>query len=228
LPNESVDTIITDCPFAIENGKPETLNYNRDSVNVMEGYHEIALADYALFSNQWIQKAYSKLTKHGTLIIVSSWSNQRDILNAINENNFYLQNEIIWRYNFGLFTKRKFVSSHYKIFFCSKHKTKFTFNKPIWYCEDIMTTEYDEKMEIFEIPREYWKGLIKTPNKLPKELVEMLVFIFSNPDDIVLDCFSGSGTILKVGSYMGRYVLAFEIVKTFADFSNFRLAELNY
>lgn len=227
LPNESIDTIITDCPFAIKNGSAHTENYNRNGDNVMEGYQEIPIEEYASFSEAWISGSYRVLTKKGTLCIVSSWTNQREILNAIHKNHFYLQNQLIFKYNFGLFTKKKLVSSHYNIFICSKHKTDYTFNKLNWYCEDVISaSEFD--IEILDIKREYWTNKIKTPNKLPKELVEMLVFYYTNPDDKILDCFSGSGTILKVSTALGRYCLSFEIVKHYADFSNYRKNQLDY
>jgi site-specific DNA-methyltransferase (adenine-specific) len=225
LPNASIDVVLTDCPFGIKNGDTHTQNYNRDGDNVISGYQEIPIANYAEFSNAWISKVYPKIKKYGSLIIISGWSNQRDILNAIYNAGYYIQNQLIWKYNFGLFTKKKLVSAHYNIFVCTKHKTQFTFNKINWYCEDIMDSK-DFDVEILDIPREYWTGKIKTPNKLPKELTEMLIFYFSNVDDVIVDCFSGSGTILKVATYMGRYCLAFEIVKEFADFSNYRLHEL--
>jgi len=227
LPDNSVDCIITDVPFAIKHGKKDTGNYNRDPDNVMEGYVEIPIEEYEDFMTEWITLAKPKLTKKGLVIIVSSWSNQREVLNAIHTNGLYIINEIVWKYNFGLFTKKKMVSSHYDIFICSKVKDGSVFNKLYWYPEDVIQSQ-DFDLEILDIRREYWTGLDKTPNKLPKELVEMLIYQYTNVDQIILDCFSGCGTILKVASQLGRYCLAFEIVKKYTDFSNYRLNELDY
>lgn len=206
LPDHSIDTIITDTPFGIDHGKG-TENYNRNDDNVIEGYKEIPIEEYPSFTESWVKLAYNKLTKYGTLIIVSSWSNQKDILNAISNNGFYLVNELIWKYNFGLFTSKKLVSSHYCIFICAKHRTRYIFNKLNWYCEDIIQSE-DFDLEILDIKREYWRGKFKTPNKLPKELVEMLIFYYSNPDQIIVDLFSGSGTILRLIAHCKRAILS--------------------
>lgn len=224
LPDRSIDLILTDPPFAIKHGKKKTITYNRNSNKVMEGYNEVSSQDYSQFSENWILPAFKKLTKYGILIIISGWSNQKDILNAIDKAGFYLTNQIIWKMNFGVFTKKKMVSAHYNIFVCTKHKTKFKFNKILWYPEDV----FQSHVEIWEIKREYWKNKVKTPNKLPKELVEMLISMYSDQNDLICDLFSGSGTILKVANYMNRNCLAFDIVQDYVDFANYRLKNLEY
>lgn len=227
FPNDCVDLIVADPPFAIDHGDQFKANYNRSGENVLEGYNEIAVKDYLSFSHQWINQAYRILKKNGTLCIVSGWSNQKDILIALEEAGFYIKSQIIFKYNFGVFTKRNFVSSHYNLFFCTKHKTKFTFNKLLWYPEDVFSSE-DWLVDTWEIPREYWSGEFKTPNKLPKELVELIIGFLSKNGDIIMDFFSGSGTTLKVASYMGRNCIAVDIVPKYVEFANHRLMNLNY
>lgn len=230
LPQNSVNSIITDPPFAIEHGKKQINNYNRDSENVIEGYNEIEKEDYPDFCREWIKSSYNILKKNGSIFIVSGWSNQKDILNAISESNFHLRAQIIWKHNFGVFTQKNFVSSHYNIFYCVKNPNHNTFKKGIWYLED--TLEYNDDIdipvEIWKIKKEYWTGLVRTPNKLPKELVEMLIFVGTNQGDIILDPFGGSGTTLKVANSMNRKCLSFDINQKNVDFANYRLECLNY
>lgn len=227
IPNNTVDAIITDPPFAIEHGKNTTTNYNRKSNIVLQGYNEINKENYYEFSNRWLKEAHRILKKDGNMCLISGWSNQRDILNALHDVGFHIKSQIIFKYNFGVFTTKNFVSSHYNIFFCSKHKTKYTFNKLLWYPEDVFESD-NSFQDVWEIQREYWKGKIKTPNKLPKELVEMLISFTTVRKDLILDFFSGAGTILKVANYMDRNCLSFEIVKDYADFGNYRLHNLPY
>lgn len=228
--DESIDCIITDPPFGIDFGKAKKENYNRNGDNVIDNYSEVNPENYYEFNKKWLEIAYRKLKPNGTLIFISGWSNQRDVLNALYDTKFLFKRQMIWKHNFGLFTKKNLVSSHYNIFFCTKHKSKFKFNKVLWYLED--TFEYSEQNEfnpeIFSIQKEYWRNKIKTSTKLPKELVEMLIAIFTNNGDIILDPFSGSGTILKVSEYMGRYCIAFEISQESVNLSNHRLKNLDY
>jgi DNA modification methylase len=229
IPDNSINVFIADPPFAIDFGEQKVPNYNRDSSNVLSGYIEVNVKDYYEFSFKWIKEAKRTLKKYGSIVIVSGWSNQIDILNAIRKNNLYLINQLIWKHNFGPFCKKKLVSSHYNIFFCTLHPKRFTFNKLWWYMEDFITNDVEDwNVKELEIPKEYWTAKKKTPNKLPKELVEMLIAMFSNNNDLIIDPFSGSGTILKCCSYMLRNCIAFDIVKEYCDFGNYRLKNLNY
>jgi DNA modification methylase len=227
LPDASLDMILTDPPFGIKHGKVKTSNYNRKEEGVMVGYKEIEQKDYEAFCQKWITPCYDKLKKTGTMIIISGWSNQEFILTAARRAGFYLTSQIVWKTNFNVFTTKKMVSAHYNCFVFTKHKSKYTYNKALWYPEDVFESE-EPWVDILSIKKEYWKNKIKTPNKLPKELIEMLVCFYSNNKDLVCDPFSGSGTILKVCDYMKRNCIAFEIVPEYVDFANYRLKELDY
>ncbi len=69
------------------------------------------------------------------IVVLGSWMRGDPAIlffDRINKDNkLYLINQIIWKHNFGAYTERKMVSSHYNIFFCTKHKNKYTFNKVI-------------------------------------------------------------------------------------------------
>jgi site-specific DNA-methyltransferase (adenine-specific) len=64
----------------------------------------------------------------GSMYIVSGWSNLSSIYKALDKLDLYTINHIVWKYNFGVATKSKFVSAHYHIFYISKNK-KTKFNK---------------------------------------------------------------------------------------------------
>jgi site-specific DNA-methyltransferase (adenine-specific) len=128
LPDECIDLIITDPPFAID-FKAKRSNYNRDKTKVLEGYNEIPKEKYYEFSLNWIRQAYRILKRTGSMFVFSGWTNLKDILNALDEVGFITINHIIWKYQFGVFTKRKFVTSHYHILFVAKDEEKYKFNK---------------------------------------------------------------------------------------------------
>lgn len=56
------------------------------------------------------------------MYIISGWTNLKDILIALDTLGLYIENHIIWKYNFGVYTKKKFVSSHYHILYVKKCK----------------------------------------------------------------------------------------------------------
>jgi site-specific DNA-methyltransferase (adenine-specific) len=52
----------------------------------------------------------------GSMYIVSGWSNLSSIYKALDKLDLYTINHIVWKYNFGVATKSKFVSAHYILY----------------------------------------------------------------------------------------------------------------
>jgi len=208
VPDGTVDLIITDPPFAID-FKAQRLNYNRKGANVLEGYREIPEAEYGAFTRQWMAEAARVLAPTGSMYVFSGWNRLRDILEGLDAAGLTTVNHLIWKYQFGVFTKKKYVTSHYHILFVVKDPKKYTFNKLDHYPEDVWT-----------IQREYWKGKMKTPTKLPREIVRKILLYSSNPGDLVLDPFLGSGTVAVVAQQEGRHFLGFEVVPEYCAFAN--------
>ena len=213
IDEKSVDLVVTDPPFAIDFQKVGG-QYNRKSTNVLGGYNEIKQEDYFDFTVDWLRGVKRVLKENGSLFLVSGWSNLRDILNAAEQERFFTMNHLIWKYQFGVFTKRKFVTSHYHILFLLKDKNNYTFNKIDHYPEDVLM-----------IKREYWPNRVKTPTRLPEELVSKLIAYGSNEGDVVMDPFMGSGTTAVCAKKMRRYYLGFEVVKEYVDFANNRIGD---
>jgi site-specific DNA-methyltransferase (adenine-specific) len=207
IPGGSVDLIVTDPPFAID-FKAQRLNYNRTGSNVLEGYQEIPEEEYGEFTRRWIAETARVLSPAGSMYIFSGWNRLRDILEGIDEAGLTTINHLIWKYQFGVFTKKKYVTSHYHILFVVKNPKQYTFNKIDHYPEDVWV-----------INREYWKGRKKTPTKLPSELVKKILSYSSNPGDLVLDPFLGSGTVAVVAQQQGRHFLGFEVVPEYCAFA---------
>ncbi|MDD1681783.1 MAG: site-specific DNA-methyltransferase [Methanoregula sp.] len=212
VPDGSVDLIVTDPPFAID-FKAQRLNYNRKGSNVLEGYQEIPEAEYGKFTKRWIAEAERVLSPTGSMYIFSGWNRLRDILEGIDDAGLTTVNHLIWKYQFGVFTKKKYVTSHYHILFVVKDQKRYTFNKIDHYPEDVWV-----------INREYWKGRKKTPTKLPSELVKKILSYSSNPGDLVLDPFLGSGTVAVVSCQEGRHFLGFEVVPEYCAFAQAALS----
>lgn len=211
LPDGAVDLVITDPPFAID-FRAARNNYHRTGSRVMEGYREIAPEDYLAFTTEWMGHAFRVLRPTGSLYVFSGWNRLRDVLQALDETGFSTINHLIWKYQFGVFTRKKYVTSHYHILFAVKDPKKYTFNKAEHYPEDVWV-----------VNREYWTGKLKTPTKLPLELVRKILRFSSNHGDIVLDPFIGSGTVAVAAREMGRHYLGFEIVEDYFKLAMERL-----
>ena len=214
IPAGSIDLIVTDPPFAID-FEAKRSNYNRTQGRVIEGYNEIPREIYYDFTVSWMKEAYRVLKRSGSMYVFSGWTNLKDILNAIDDVGFITINHIIWKYQFGVFTKRRFVTSHYHILFVVKDERSYKFNKMEHYPEDVWV-----------INREYWTGKVKTPTKLPLELVKKILLFSSDEGDIVLDPFMGSGTVAVAAKMLGRHFLGFEIVPEYCELARERVANV--
>lgn len=199
LPPESIDMIIADPPFGLRFNEKEVL-YNRDSQYVAEGYKDVEIENYEEFTRRWIAELPRILKGNAGVWIFSGWTHLADILNSLKENNLFLINHIIWKYQFGVFTRRKFVTSHYHILFATKSEKEYFFNKIEHY-----------PLDVWEINRDYDRGKKKNATKLPVDVVKRCIDFGSKPGDIVLDPFMGNGTSAVVAKGSFRHFLGYEV-----------------
>jgi len=189
--------------------------------------------DYYEFTYRWMMEVFRVLKESGSMYVFSGWNNLKDILQAIDDVGFTTINHIIWKYQFGVVTRKKFVTSHYHcLYVCKNEKEKkfFPFSrfKKEDKTEEGRSLHYKDKEDVWEIPREYWTGDEKTPTKLPSELIKKLLQYSSVKKDIVLDPFLGSGQVAVVSKSMGRRFMGFEIVPDYYNFAKKRLDENLY
>ena len=232
IPDGKMDLIVTDPPFAI-NFKAKKANYNRTASRVLSGYHEIKVEDYYDFTNTWMHEVYRILKKSGTMYVFSGWNNLADILNAIEEIGFITVNHIIWKYQFGVVTSRKFVTSHYHCLYICKNDKKRKFFPYERFSKEEKNNQgrslhYKDKEDVWEIKREYWTGDEKTPTKLPAEIIKKILQYSSEEGDLVFDPFLGSGQTAVVSKLLKRNYIGFEIVKEYFDFISKRLKSNSY
>jgi len=227
IPDNTVDLVITDPPFAIE-FKAKRSNYHRTQSRVLEGYAEIPKEKYYDFTLEWMKKCFRVLKESGSMYVFSGWNNLKDILNAIDNVGFITVNHIIWKYQFGVVTERKYVTSHYHCLYVCKNDKKRKFFPYARFGKDEKTGEgrslhYEDKEDVWYIKREYWTGDQKTPTKLPAELIKKILLYSSKKDDLVLDPFLGSGQVAVVAKLLDRQYIGFEIVKEYYEFAKNRL-----
>ena len=232
IPDETIDLVVTDPPFAI-NFKAKKANYNRTASRVLSGYNEINAEDYYKFTNNWMLQVKRILKKSGSMYVFSGWNNLKDILTALDVNGFTTINHIIWKYQFGVVTAKKFVTSHYHcLFVCKNDKMRKFFPysrfKKNAKTSDGKSLHYQDKEDVWIIKREYWTGDDKTPTKLPAEIIKKILQYSSEKNDLILDPFLGSGQVAVISKMLGRKYLGFEIIKSYYDFAYKRLEKNVY
>lgn len=140
-------------------------------------------------------------------------------------------NEIIWAYDYGARSKKKWSAKHDTILWYVKDPKDYCFN-----FEEMDRIPYmapglvgKEKAARGKTPTTVWWHTIVSPNgkektgyatQKPLGVLERIVKVHSNPGDILLDCFAGSGTLGEAAAKHNRkFILidknleAFEIMK---------------
>lgn len=215
IPNESVQLILIDPPYNIDMAIWDTFD------------------NYVEWASKWLKEAERVLTKTGNLVIFGGiqFENPKsgDLLELMHyirhETDFNLVNLIIWYYKNGMSAHRFFANRHEEIAWYVKSK-KYTFNL------DAVRIPYDEKtkkaylsdkrlnpetVEKGKNPTNVWeisrlngnsKERVGHDTQKPIELIERLVRALSNPNDIVLDFFAGSGVTTRVCIQEGRHSIS--------------------
>lgn len=222
IQDNSIDLIITDPPYGIS-GEQLDKHYNRNESHVIDGYVDVPIEEYEQFSMQWIEQADRILKPGGSIYIVSGYTNLFYILKALRHTSLQEKNHIIWKYNFGIYTSRKYISSHYHILFYTKPGGKHTFNTFCRYDKNMRSMKgnslnYADREDVWIINREYKPNTIKNKNELPTELLTKMIQYSSNPHDVVCDLFLGGFTTAKVAIGLRRDIIGFEINKHAYDY----------
>ena len=128
------------------------------------------------------------------------------------------QNEIIWAYDYGARSTKKWPGKHDNILWYSKDPERYTFklNKSdrIPYMAPGLVGA--EKAARGKTPTDVWWHTIVSPTgkektgyatQKPLGVLERIVRVHSNPGDVVLDFFAGSGTTGEAAAKNGRSFL---------------------
>ena len=166
-----------------------------------------SFTDYIGFLAPRIEEAERVLTIDGSLFL---HVDQREshyckvLLDQILGRDSFM-NEIIWSYDYGGRSKRKWPAKHDTIFWYAKNPKSYTFN-----VEAIDRIPYmapslvgKEKSARGKIPTDvWWQTIVPTngkertgyPTQKPLAILERIVKVHSNPGELVVDFFAGSGT----------------------------------
>jgi len=215
IQDNSIDLVFTDPPYGIKGDKLDA-HYNRDESHVVPGYVEVPLETYSEFSLDWIRECARCLRPGGSIYIVSGYTNLHHILNALHATDLQEVNHLVAQYSFGVYTKKKWVSSHYHILFWTK-PGKRTFNTRF---KDTKQS-YHDRQSVQQLPRDYRPGELKNRNQISESFIDKFIEYSSLKGDVVMDPFGGSFSTKRSAERLGRRFVGFELnplaVEAFAN-----------
>ncbi len=232
LPSESVDLIYIDPPF--NTGKVQArkeIKANRsangdrtgfggrsyETVEVGSKEYGDFFEDYAGFLRPRLDEAYRVLTPRGSLYFHIDYREAHYCkiwLDEIFGRESFI-NEIIWAYDYGGKPRSRWPAKHDNIFFYVKDPQHYTFNVDEIDREPYMAPGLvgPEKAARGKLPTDVWWHTIVTtngsektgyPSQKPLGVINRILKASSNPGDLVLDFFAGSGTVGESCLNLGR------------------------
>ncbi|WP_052460608.1 DNA-methyltransferase [Microbacterium gorillae] len=173
--------------------------------------------DYWEFLEPRLWEAWRLLSDDGTLYLHLDYREAhyaKVMLDAIFGRDHFL-NEIIWAYDYGGKTRKRWPTKHETILVYVKNPERYVFNS-----DDVDREPYmapglvtAEKAQRGKLPTDVWwhtivptSGKEKTgyPTQKPEGILRRIVQASSRPGDMVLDMFAGSGTTGAVADQLGR------------------------
>lgn len=179
--------------------------------------YDDTFGDYWAFLEPRLLEAWRLLARDGTLYLHLDYREvhyAKVMLDAIFGRECFL-NEIIWAYDFGARTRRRWPTKHDNVLVYVKDPSAYHFDTEEVDREPYMAPGLvtPEKRELGKLPTDVWwhtivspTGREKTgyPTQKPEGLVRRMVAASSRPGDWVLDFFAGSGTLGAVAQRLGR------------------------
>jgi len=213
-----VDLIFADPPF---NWKRAYDKWNDDLPD----------AEYLQFTYDWLDLCARALTPTGTMWvnIPDDWA--AEIVVHLKQRGMHMVNWCIWHYRFGQNTSGRFINSKVHALYFARSRSERTWNdEPILEPSDRATTYFDprtfnkkEGSSGMRVPMDVWYGKYwgriqgnnaerraNHDNQIPEVYLERVIRATSNPGDLVLDPFLGSGTTCTVARELRRRSIGIE------------------
>ena len=232
LPAESVDLVFADPPYNLQLEGA----LSRPDQSVVDAVDDdwdkfSSFADYDAFTREWLAATRRVMKRDATIFVIGSYHNIFRVGAIMQDLGFWILNDIIWRKANPMpnFRGRRFTNAHETMIWAAKGpETKsYTFHyealkagnedcqvRSDWY---LPICTGGERLKDAQ-------GRKTHPTQKPEALLARVLMSASNPGDVVLDPFFGSGTTGAVAKRFGRAFIGCEREHVYADAARARIA----
>lgn len=229
LPESSVDLVFADPPYNLQlqndlyrpdQSKVDAVNNKWDKFSSFETYDT--------FTREWLSATRRVLKDSGTIWVIGSYHNIFRVGAIMQDLGFWILNDVIWLKTNPMpnFRGVRFTNAHETMIWAQKKKgLKYTFNhKAMKALNDDLQMRSD-----WVIPLATGKERIKSngtkahPTQKPEGLLYRVLLSSTNPGDVVLDPFFGSGTTGAVAKKLGRNFIGIERDKKYVKVAQKRI-----
>ncbi len=220
LPSKSVRLVVTDPPY----------NLSKDYGNNQD---KLEFDEYLDFSRQWLKETSRILTDDGTIYVFMGVRYISYIYTILEQElNMTFNSWITWFYTQGIGKTKGFSPRHDDILMFTKNPKKYIFHLddirvPQKFYRAVNNMRGANPGNVWEFSHIHYcnKNRKKHPTQKPEGLFERMILASSDPGDVVLDPFVGSGTALRVCQQTGRNGIGIDINPEYIEMTKERLSE---
>jgi len=231
LPENSIDLIFADPPYNLQlkgdlhrpdNSKVDAVDDEWDQFS--------SFAAYDKFTREWLAAARRLLKPNGAIWVIGSYHNIFRMGAELQNQGFWILNDVVWRKSNPMpnFRGKRFTNAHETMIWASKQEGgKYTFNyEALKALNEGIQMRSDWVLPICT-GHERLKdenGDKAHPTQKPESLLHRVLVGSTNPGDVVLDPFFGTGTTGAVAKMLGRDFIGIEREEAYRKVAKKRLA----
>jgi modification methylase len=217
LPAETIDLIFADPPYNLQlrgdlnrpdNSKVDAVDDHWDQFS--------SFAAYDKFTSEWLKAARRLLKPNGAIWVIGSYHNIFRVGATLQNQGFWILNDVVWRKSNPMpnFRGKRLTNAHETMIWASKTEGgKYTFNyEALKALNEGVQMRSDWVLPICT-GHERLKdenGDKAHPTQKPESLLHRVLVGATNPGDVVLDPFFGTGTTGAVAKMLGRDFIGIE------------------
>ena len=216
LPEKSIDLIFADPPYNLQL-QNELWRPNMTKVDAVDDEWDKfgGFAHYDQFTRDWLGACRRVLKDTGTIWVIGSYHNIYRVGTVLMDLGYWILNDIVWVKTNPMpnFRGVRFTNAHETMLWAQKNKgARYTFNH-----HSMKSLNDDLQMRSdWEIPLCTGKERVKLngakahSTQKPEAILYRVMLSSSNPGDVVLDPFFGSGTTGAVAKKLHRHWIGIE------------------
>jgi len=230
LPENHVDLIFADPPYnlQLEGALMRPNNTRVDGVD--NDWDKFASFEaYDRFTRAWLSECRRVLKPDGALWVIGSYHNIFRVGGILQDLGYWILSDVIWRKTNPMpnFRGRRFTNAHETLIWAAHNAdARYTFNyEAMKALNDDVQMRSDWLFPICSGPERLKDGAGKKahPTQKPEALLNRIILATSNPGDIILDPFFGTGTTGAAARRLGRRWIGIERDADYASIARARI-----
>ncbi|WP_281407335.1 site-specific DNA-methyltransferase [Methylobacterium sp. P1-11] len=235
LPASSVDCVFADPPYNLQLGDAGLLRPDQSRVDAVDDdWDKFATFEaYDGFTRDWLAACRRVMKPNATLWVIGSYHNIFRVGSALQDLGYWILNDIVWRKANPMpnFRGKRFTNAHETLIWASRSAESkgYTFHYDALKGgnEDLqMRSDWFIPLCTGEERLKDAEGHKVHPTQKPEALLARTLLAATNPGDVVLDPFFGTGTTGAVAKRLGRRFIGIERETTYAEAARARIASV--